>query len=129
MPNAYGYLNPMQMQMQGQKMEVIKVNGRNGVEMFRMPPNASVLLLDENEPIVWLAQTDGAGYKTATPYRISPIEEKKPEDLSNLIATLESRIENLERMVTENESNVKSANAGFSNAKQNEPVKRNGKQN
>lgn len=50
--------------------QVIKVNGRNGAEAFRMGANSSVLLLDETEPIVWLKQTDGAGYPIITAYDI-----------------------------------------------------------
>ena len=30
----------------------IKVNGRNGADAFRMAADSSVLLLDENDPIV-----------------------------------------------------------------------------
>ena len=47
--------------------QITRVNGRNGAEAFRMAPNASVLLMDENDPIVWLKASDGAGYCTLTP--------------------------------------------------------------
>lgn len=45
--------------------EVIKVNGRGGANAFQMGPNSSILLLDETDNIVWLAQTDGAGYQVS----------------------------------------------------------------
>ena len=61
--------------------EVIKVHGREGANAFQMGPNSSLLLLDENDPIVWLAKTDGAGYKTVTPFRITPYEETPPVDI------------------------------------------------
>ena len=54
--------------------QITRVNGRNGVEAFRMTPNASVLLMDENDPIVWLKVSDCAGYCTLTPYSISPYQ-------------------------------------------------------
>ena len=60
--NPYAYIPP--------RMEVIRVNGENGADAFQLGPNSSVLLLDETAPIVWLVQTDGAGYKTKTPYDI-----------------------------------------------------------
>ena len=50
--------------------EVIKVNGRGGANAFQMGPNSSILLLDETDNVVWLAQTDGAGYKTVTPFSL-----------------------------------------------------------
>lgn len=117
--NGRGYSMP------SPKMEVIKVNGQNGVNMFRMPPSSSALLLDENEPIVWLVQTDGAGYKTSTPYKIIPFEPEKPVD----VKSLEERIANLERMVLEYESNVATAEERDTAVnRQNESGKRNGKQ-
>lgn len=51
--------------------EVIRVNGRAGAEAFQMGENSSVLLLDETANIIWFAQTDGAGYKTLTPFTIT----------------------------------------------------------
>lgn len=75
--------------------EVIKVNGKNGVDAFQMGPNSSILLLDETTNVVWLAQTDGAGYKTATPFTITPYEEKPPVD----IQALYDKVINLENIV------------------------------
>lgn len=54
--------------------QVTRVNGRNGADAFRMAPNSSILLMDENDPIVWLKQTDGAGYATVTPYTVTPYQ-------------------------------------------------------
>ena len=34
-----------------------------------MPPNSSIILLDESAPLIWLKMNDGAGYPTITPYR------------------------------------------------------------
>ena len=95
---AYGQIYRPQSQFNA-RVEVIHVNGKNGAEAYQMPANSSVLLLDENQPLVYLAQTDGAGYKTITAYSITPY---KPEPLPNL-ATLEERIAKLEAKL--NESN------------------------
>ena len=54
--------------------QVTRVNGRNGADAFRMAPNSSILLMDENDPIVWLKKTDGAGYATVTPYTVTPYQ-------------------------------------------------------
>lgn len=68
--------------------EVVKVHGREGANAFQMGPNSSILLLDENDPIVWLAKTDVAGYKIVTPFRITPYEETPPVDISALSAKI-----------------------------------------
>ena len=65
--------------------------------MYRMLPNSSVLLLDELEPIVYLAQTDGAGYKTITAYDIQLHQELPPVDTRSL----EQRISKLEERLNE----------------------------
>ena len=75
--------------------QVTRVNGRNGADAFRMAPNSSILLMDENDPIVWLKQTDGAGYATVTPYAVTPYQAAAPVDVENL----ETRVKRLEEML------------------------------
>jgi len=60
-----------------------------------MGPNSSVLLLDKTAPIVWLVQSDGAGYKVKTPYDISPHQAVPPADINSL----EQRLSKLEEIV------------------------------
>lgn len=75
--------------------QITRVNGRNGVDAFRMAPNCSALLMDENDPIVWLKVTDGAGYATSTPYSIAPYQAPAPVDVNSL----ENRVKRLEEML------------------------------
>ena len=85
-PYGNNYMNIGQQTMPQQTMpqQIIKVNGENGARAYQMMPNSSVLLLDENNPIVWLAQTDGAGYKTVTPYNITPYAPPEAPDFNNI---------------------------------------------
>lgn len=74
--------------------EVIRVNGRAGAEAFQMGENSSVLLMDETANIIWFAQTDGAGYKTLTPFTITQYIEQPPVDVNALndrVAQLKQR--------------------------------------
>lgn len=96
------YLNPFQYQnYQLPQMQVVKVNGENGAKSFQMGANSSALLLDESGTMVWLCTTDGASYKTVTPYDISPHQIPKQVDYS----TLEDRITRLEELVNANATN------------------------
>lgn len=98
-PGPYGYAGqsfmswPL-MQTQ-QRMEIIRVNGEGGARAYQMPPSSNALLLDEASPLVWLVQTDGAGYKTVTPYTITPYQAAPAPDLGSL----EQRITRLEGMI------------------------------
>lgn len=79
----------------GSNQQIIKVNGLNGANAYQLMPNSSTLLLDESAPRLFLAQTDGAGYKTITAYKLEPyVEEKQPD-----ISELSERISKLEEIV------------------------------
>lgn len=86
------YLNQANNHSMLQPQQVVKVNGRNGAEMYQMAPNSSTLLLDESAPIVWFVQTDGAGYKTLSPYDVSPHQDTPAPD----VKSLEERITKIE---------------------------------
>lgn len=81
---------------QPQKQEIVRVSGENGARSYRMPPNSSALLLDETQPVIWLAQTDGAGYPTLSAYKIEPF---RPEQAT--ASDLEKRIKRLEDIIDE----------------------------
>ena len=97
MVNPYLGMQPFQRP----KQEVVKVNGENGARAFPMSANSSALLLDESGTIVWLVTTDGAGYKSVSPFDISPHEQAPEPDYGNL----ESRIKRLEEMISHGATN------------------------
>lgn len=74
------------------RQEIVKVNGNNGAQAFQLPPNSSALALDENSPILYLITTDGAGYKSVTPYSIAPYVPEPAPDFK----ALEARLRRLE---------------------------------
>lgn len=86
-PYPYGF--------QPQRTEVVRVNGRGGAETYAIGPNSSALLLDESGTLVWLVTTDGAGYKTISPYDITPHQQAPAPDYSSL----EARIKKLEELI------------------------------
>lgn len=87
MYNAFPY--------QFQRTEVVRVNGRPGAETYAIGPNSSALLLDESGTMIWLVTTDGAGYKTVSPYDITPHQAPAAPDFSSL----EARIKKLEELI------------------------------
>lgn len=97
------------------KTEVVKVNGRNGAEAYKMAPNSSMLLLDESAPLVWLKMTDGAGYATLTPYKIQPYIEPTESDIKDDMKALQERIVRIEERLNE-QSNIRNAEQRDANA-------------
>ena len=86
----YGYPPSMRVPQQ----EIIRVNGRNGAMSIQMAPSSSVLVVDETAPLVWLCQTDGAGYLTVTPFDIAPHQEAPQVSVNDLSARL-ARLEEI----------------------------------
>lgn len=107
--NPYNYLSNQQWQNSNlrNKQEIIKVNGKNGAEAFQMMPNSQALLLDETAPIVWLVQTDGAGYKTISAFDLTPHEEINTNDT---IKSIEERLKKVEEQLLRNASNGNESN-------------------
>lgn len=88
-----------------QHYEIIRVNGEASAKNFRMAPNSSALLLDETAPIVWFAQTDGAGYLQVTPFDITPHQAQQPVDLNDLM----TRVQRLEEQYVQQSNSVANA--------------------
>lgn len=74
---------------------LIPVNGRGGADAYPMPPNSAVALFDENEDIMFIKRTDGAGFPTVLSYRFEPLEQPAPEgavtreEFDRLVAAVE----------------------------------------
>lgn len=107
--NPYNFMPQMpQFTMPAPHMEVTRVSGENGADAFQMGPNSSALLLDETAPIVWFVQTDGAGYKTKTPYDISlHADEPKPDvkSLEDRLISIDQRLQKLEGVMNDESDN------------------------
>lgn len=83
------------------KYDIITVNGEAGAKNFKMAPNSKAALIDETAPIIWLAQTDGTGYLTVTPYDIVPHKTAATIDVNDLA----ERVKKLEEQYVQ-QSNV-----------------------
>lgn len=88
---------PQNMAQNMAQIQVVKVSGEPGARAYQIGPNSSALLLDESGLMVWLVTTDGAGYKTVSPYDITPHQAAPAPDYS----TLEQRIAKLEGFMNE----------------------------
>lgn len=89
------YTPPGMNQYRAQTYKIIHVNGEGGARALQMAPNSEALLLDDTAPLIWLVQTDGAGYKTATPFSITPYQPAPPvnlQELSDRITRLEAKL-------------------------------------
>jgi hypothetical protein len=87
----YNGLQQPQSALNAPRYEIIRVNGKGGVDALQMAPNSSVIVMDETAPMVWLISSDGAGYKTANPFDISPHRDAPAVDTN----ALETRVKTI----------------------------------
>ena len=109
---GYGNYYNQQPQQQAPRYEVIHVNGQNGAQALQMAPNSNAIVMDDTAPMIWLCQTDGAGYKTVQAFDISPHKNAPAVDVNSL----EERIARLEGII--NGQSTESVSAGKPAAKQ-----------
>lgn len=87
------------------KQEIIRVHGEEGAKAYQLPPNSSILLLDDANPILWFKSTDGAGYPTVIPYDIVPhAQQQEIAQPTYDYNALEERISRLERRLNNGKS-------------------------
>lgn len=80
-----------------QRQEIKQVNGFGGADAYQLPPNSSVLLLDQEKPVVYMKTTDGGGYPSVAAYELTPVKPPQPVDAT----ALEERLNRLEALIRE----------------------------
>lgn len=81
MPNAYSpapMMTPVQQPQYAQQDTTVSwVQGRSGAEAYPLAPGRRAMLMDSNEAILYVKQTDATGrYMPLQAYRLVPIEEQ-----------------------------------------------------
>lgn len=109
-PMGYGYNNYAPVSAQNaagvQQMysgQITRVNGENGVDALRMAPRSELIAMDISRSDVligWYVKTDDAGYKSKTPYLMTPYETKPTQSTASL-TSIEERLTRLEGIVNE----------------------------
>ena len=79
----------------------VRVKGMAGAEAYNMAPNSDDILIDEDDPVIYFVMTDGAGYKTVTPYDISRREVVTEQDI---LSSLEQRMARIEEVLLNGKS-------------------------
>lgn len=94
-PNTYPFQQYNTYNRQLPHYELIRVNGEQGAKSFQMAPNSTTILADSTNPnLLWMAQTDGAGYLTITALDAF-IHQNQPQPS---VTDLEARVTHLEEL-------------------------------
>ena len=121
--NPYAINNPVQpiqFSAPAPIMEIPKVNGEESARAFNIGPNSSVILMDNDKPLIWVVVTDASGFKTVTPFTISPYTPEQPvsaealkgemDGIYDRLSKLEERMNGYAQSDTKSSGKVKSGN-------------------
>ena len=83
-------MNNQQMIPQEQTQNLIRVNGLDGAKAYQMPANSTVALFDNNEDILYIKNTDGAGFPSIRMFKFEEVNEiTKSEEKQDYISRQE----------------------------------------
>lgn len=108
MYNPYSYMNPV---------TVPHVSSLEEARAYIIPNNSSILLLDSNQPFVYLKVTDQVGQSQVSKWKITEVKEPTASDIETRINGLESKLDALLEKVNLNAK---------PNAPKNEPKRESG---
>lgn len=69
-------LNNQQMIPQEQTQNLIRVNGLDGAKAYQMSANSTVALFDNNEDILYVKTTDGAGFPSVRSFKFVELTQE-----------------------------------------------------
>ena len=83
-------MNNQQIFQQEQQQNLIRVNGIDGAKAYQMNANSTVALFDANEDIVYIKNTDGAGFPSIRMFKFEEVNETtKSEEKQDYISRKE----------------------------------------
>ena len=68
-------MNNQQIFPQEQTQNLIRVNGIDGAKAYQMNANSTVALFDSNEDIMYIKNTDGAGFPSIRMFKFEEVNE------------------------------------------------------
>lgn len=83
-------MNNQQIFPQEQPQNLIRVNGIDGAKAYQMNANSTVALFDENEDVLYIKNTDGAGFPSIRMFKFEEVNEiTKSEEKQDYISRKE----------------------------------------
>jgi len=78
------FQNPYAMNMTPQTPTTLtRVTGIDGAKAYQMTPNSTVALFDNNEDIMYIKTTDGAGFPTIRTFSFNEVTHNAQQQVSN----------------------------------------------
>ena len=82
--NYQPFQNPYAINMTPQTPTTLtRVTGIDGAKAYQMTPNSTVALFDNNEDIMYIKTTDGAGFPTIRTFSFSEVTRSTQQQVSN----------------------------------------------
>lgn len=81
---------------------LVKVTGIEGAKAYQMSPNSTAALFDDKENIMYIKQTDGAGFPTIKTFSFTELEvNDKPVEISEIRTELDALRTDIDKLKAE----------------------------
>lgn len=91
---------------------LISVTGIDGAKQYELPPNSVIPLFDENNDLLYVKSTDGAGFPTIKTFAFAPVpEEKEPTGDYITRDEFNNKFEELKELIIDGKQPVQQSNA------------------
>lgn len=100
MNNYNSYLSQLNQMQQAQPQTLTRVTGIDGARAYQMNANSTVALFDNNEDLMYIKTTDGAGFPTIRTFAFSEVFDNKPQ-ISNEDYVSKNEFETFKQEVTD----------------------------
>lgn len=90
---------PMYQPQTGQTQQLTRVTGLDGAKAYQMPPNSTAALFDNNEDILYIKMTDGAGFPTVRVFRFEEVAQKTQSAASPEYITRKEMVDYVEHAI------------------------------
>ena len=111
MNNQMNYSNMMSINpLNSSCLALTRVTGIDGAKAYQMPPNSTVALFDNNEDLMYIKITDGAGFPTIRTFTFSEVLSNSTSSNSDYITRdefnkLKEELLNGKQSISESKSN------------------------
>lgn len=125
--NYQPFQNPYAMNIAPQTpMALTRVTGIDGAKAYQMAPNSTVALFDNNEDVMYIKTTDGAGFPTIRTFGFSEITTNNLQSTANTDYVTRDEFNKLKEELLNGKQFIQQSTADLDTARSEQHIKSSG---
>lgn len=125
--NYQPFQNPYAMNIVPQTpITLTRVTGIDGAKAYQMAPNSTVALFDNNEDVMYIKTTDGAGFPTIRTFGFSEITTTNQQSTANIDYVTRDEFNKLKEELLNGKQFIQQSTADLDTARSEQHIKSSG---